>query len=67
MPKYNYGEVMQMHIKVKRDFFDKKKNMQLRKESEVIEVDTDRGRQLIALQLAEEAKETDKPKKTAAR
>lgn len=46
-----------MHIKARRDFFDKQHNLQLRKKDEVMEVDEDRGEQLIALNLAEEVKE----------
>ena len=61
-----YKEVTQMHIKVKRDFFDKKNNLQLRKKDEVLEVDDDRGKQLIELHLAEETKEPDKPRKKEA-
>lgn len=55
-----------MHIKVKHDFFDKKNNLQLRKKDEVLEVDDDRGKQLIELHLAEETKEPDKPRKKEA-
>lgn len=55
-----------MHIKVMRDFFDKQHNLQLRKKDEVMEVDEDRGKQLIALRLAEEMKMPDKATKKAA-
>lgn len=47
-----------MYIKARCDFFDKKNHMQLRKREEILEVDEQRGRQLMALRLAEE---TDEP------
>ncbi len=43
-----------MYIKVRGDFLDKEDNLHLRKKGEVMEVDEKRGKQLIALCLADE-------------
>ncbi len=61
-------EVIRMRIMVRHDFFDKENNMCLREKGKIMEVNADRGKQLIALRLAEETKEPDKAdRKTAAR
>lgn len=53
-----------MYIKVRGDFFDKEDSLHLRKKGEVMEVDEKRGKQLIALHLADETETpAQKPKK----
>lgn len=50
-----------MYIKVRCDFFDKENSLRLRKKDEIMEVEERRGRQLMALRVADE---TDAPAKT---
>ena len=43
-----------MYIRVRGDFLDKTDSLPLRPQGEVMEVDEKRGKQLIALRLADE-------------
>ncbi|MBP3469750.1 MAG: hypothetical protein J6K26_09580 [Lachnospiraceae bacterium] len=49
-----------MKIKIIRDFFDKKNNLKLRKKDEIMEVDADRGKQLISMKFAEQISDSKK-------
>jgi hypothetical protein len=49
-----------MYIKVRHEFFDKENSLCLRKKDELLEVDEKRGKQLMALHMADEAEAPEK-------
>lgn len=48
-----------MKIAVKRDFFDKRENLRLRRKGEILEADPERAEELISMKIAERVQEAE--------